>query len=52
MSRNALLREALKATEWGFNHVRCPACAGWDGKSENDKMHADGCIVAAALDSQ
>jgi hypothetical protein len=44
------LTAALQATEFGFNHTRCPYCAGWDGTGENDYIHAKECIVKAALD--
>ncbi len=49
MNKVQALREALEATQWGFNHVRCPVCAGWDGESETDKFHSRNCIVKAAL---
>ena len=40
---------ALKLTEFGFNHARCPVCAGWDGTTERDKVHSKTCPVADAL---
>ncbi len=47
----ALLREALQATQWGFNHCRCPVCAGWNvgPHGETDYAHTKDCIVAKAL---
>lgn len=47
----ALLRKALLATQWGFNHSRCPVCAGWmmGPYGETDFKHTDDCIVRKAL---
>jgi hypothetical protein len=47
--KNKRLKQALKAVEFGFNHARCAACAGWDGASENNHVHTKDCIVAQAL---
>ena len=49
--KNQQLREALLATQWGFNHVRCPVCAGWNMSphGETDHKHTSDCIVALAL---
>lgn len=35
----------LDGLEWGFNHRRCPLCAGFDpkGNGETDRRHTDGC---------
>lgn len=42
---------ALKLTQWGFNHRRCPVCAGFDpkGNGETDYRHTATCPVDAAL---
>lgn len=48
-TQNDMLREALKATQWGFNHARCPVCAGFDGETERDYTHNETCIVWLAL---
>jgi len=48
--RNAL-REALKATQFGFNHCRCPVCAGFNmgPNGETDRVHTPSCPVGIAL---
>lgn len=45
------LRSVLKSTQFGFNHVRCPVCAGWNMSSqgETDNIHTPDCPVALAL---
>src|SRR5690242_11640883 len=37
------LRAILRLTEFGFNFARCPVCAGFDGKGENDGVHNKTC---------
>lgn len=51
MAKNAQLREALTAAQWGFNHVRCPLCAGWmmGPNGETDMKHTPDCIIVKAL---
>lgn len=46
------LSDALKLTEFGFNHSRCPVCAGWGvgPYGETDRAHTADCPVAKALD--
>jgi hypothetical protein len=48
--RNAL-RAALEATQFGFNHSRCPVCAGWNmgPHGETDRVHTPKCPVGIAL---
>lgn len=50
-AKNKQLRAALKLTEFGFNHARCPVCAGWNAGpyGETDKVHTKDCPVAIAL---
>ncbi len=45
------LKQALKATQWGFNHRRCSVCAGWNmsENGETDFKHTNDCIVGQAL---
>lgn len=45
------LVEALEATQFGFNHRRCPVCAGWNvgPNGETDMAHTKDCIVGNAL---
>jgi hypothetical protein len=45
------LREALVATQFGFNHRRCPVCAGFgmSDNGESDSVHRPDCIVGQAL---
>lgn len=45
------LLAALKMTQFGFNHRRCVACAGWgmSPNGETDMVHTKTCPVALAL---
>lgn len=45
------LLEALLATQFGFNHSRCPVCAGFNvgPNGETDKVHTKTCIVGRAI---
>ena len=45
------LKAALKLTEFGFNHARCPVCAGWNcgPYGETDHAHTPDCPIALAL---
>jgi len=45
------LVKALEATQFGFNHRRCPVCAGWNvgPNGETDMAHTKDCIVGSAL---
>ena len=45
------LREALRLTEFGFNHSRCPVCAGFNvgPNGETDKVHTANCPVGKAM---
>lgn len=45
------LKIALRVTQFGFNHCRCPVCAGWDvgPNGETDNVHTPECPVALAL---
>jgi hypothetical protein len=45
------LREALTLTQFGFNHSRCPVCAGRGvgPYGETDKAHTADCPVGKAL---
>lgn len=47
------MRRALEMTQFGFNHRRCPVCAGWNvgPHGETDRVHTTGCPVGAALSS-
>lgn len=47
----AELVKALEATQFGFNHRRCPVCAGWNvgPNGETDMVHTKDCIVGTAL---
>lgn len=49
-----VLRKAkttIAALEFGFNHRRCPVCAGFNvgPNGETDKVHRTDCTVAATL---
>lgn len=47
------LVRALKQTQFGFNHSRCPVCAGWnttEAFSEADHCHSTECPVARAIE--
>ena len=50
-AENKRLRAALKLTEFGFNHSRCPVCAGFGvgPNGETDKVHTRECPVSLAL---
>ncbi len=41
----------VRALQFGFNHVRCPLCAGYDvgPYGETDKVHTEECSVARIL---
>lgn len=45
------IRAALEMTQFGFNHTRCPVCAGWNMSpaGETDKVHTKNCPVGQAL---
>jgi hypothetical protein len=45
------LYDALKSVEFGFNHSRCQACAGWmvGPNGETDYAHTAKCPVNRAL---
>ena len=45
------LVKALELIQFGFNHSRCPACAGWNvgPHGETDNAHTADCPVATAL---
>jgi hypothetical protein len=45
------LAAALRMTEFGFNHSRCPVCAGFNvgPNGETDRVHTKTCPVALAL---
>lgn len=47
----ARMREALRLTEFGFMHRRCPVCAGFNvgADGETDQAHTANCPVAIAL---
>ena len=49
--RVKVLEDALRMTEFGFLHRRCPVCAGFNvgPNGETDKVHTKTCPVAAAL---
>lgn len=49
--RVARLEAALRMTEFGFNHRRCPVCAGFNvgPNGETDKVHTKTCPVGQAL---
>ena len=48
--RDAALK-ALTLTQWGFNHRRCPVCAGFNvgPNGETDYRHTLSCPVAVVL---
>ena len=50
-AENAKLRAALVLTQWGFNHRRCPVCAGWNcsPNGETDFAHRKDCQVGSVL---
>jgi hypothetical protein len=48
-AEKAEMLAALKLAEFGFNHNRCSVCAGWDGKSERDRVHSKDCPVSAVI---
>lgn len=45
------LLAAVLATQFGFNHRRCPVCAGFNvgPNGETDKVHTKDCIVGLAI---
>jgi hypothetical protein len=43
------LLNALSQAQFGFNHSRCPVCAGWRADSEHDYEHTSNCSIALAL---
>ncbi len=45
------MRSVLKLTQWGFNHKRCPVCAGFNcgPNGETDLAHTKDCPVGRAL---
>jgi aryl-phospho-beta-D-glucosidase BglC (GH1 family) len=45
------LLEALKVTQWGFNHSRCPVCVGWNvgPYGETDYAHTRTCPVGLVI---
>lgn len=45
------LLAAVLATQFGFNHSRCPVCAGFNvgPNGETDKVHTKTCIVGLAI---
>lgn len=45
------LLEALKTTQFGFNHRRCNVCAGWNmgPNGETDMIHTKECPVRKAI---
>lgn len=45
------LAEALKLAQFGFNHRRCPVCAGWNmsENGETDMIHRKDCKISIAL---
>lgn len=47
------LAESLKITQFGFNHRRCPSCAGWNMSEfgETDRVHRPDCPIKIALDN-
>lgn len=49
--QRAQLIEALKMTQFGFNHRRCQVCAGWNvgPNGETDDVHTASCPVGAIL---
>ena len=46
------MREALQLTQYGFNHRRCPICAGLPPYYgfRSTSAHTKDCLVAKALD--
>ena len=42
--------KVIDALQFGFNHRRCPLCAGWmvEPNGETDNAHTEGCEVPAA----
>jgi len=49
--RIKVLAEALKLAQFGFNHRRCPVCAGWNmsENGETDMIHRKDCKISIAL---
>ena len=49
--RIKVLAEALKLSQFGFNHRRCPVCAGWNmsENGETDMIHRKDCKISIAL---
>jgi hypothetical protein len=46
-----LVVEALVLAQFGFNHTRCPLCAGWamGPNGETDGKHTKDCPIHVAL---
>lgn len=48
---NMNLVELLETVQWGFNHCRCPICAGWmmGPYGETDFKHTPECPIGVAV---
>ena len=44
------LEDALRKTQFGFNHRRCPVCAGMSPNGETDMVHTKECPIGKALE--
>jgi hypothetical protein len=55
MRKTSLTKElvdVVKRLQFGFNHNRCPLCAGWNvgPNGETNYVHTETCIVKRVLD--
>jgi hypothetical protein len=50
--RIKVLEDALKLTQFGFNHTHCPVCAGWNMSifGSTAMAHTKECQVGKALE--